>query len=151
MHKDDFIIQINSMLKLIRTEYGLTQDKMAAVLGISKKTLVESEKGRRSLGWTEVAALVSIFSQSKVLQNAFGGDLYDMLPALAFEDVNVTYPSTMGGKVWWKCAYESKGYKIQQNVISKHYRLLNSFDQRMMSSFDYEEVLAYLNSFNENS
>ena len=53
MTRDEVVAVVNSKLKLVRTEYGLTQDKMAVILGISKKSLVESEKGRRSLGWTE--------------------------------------------------------------------------------------------------
>jgi DNA-binding XRE family transcriptional regulator len=50
MNKNEFIKLLDGKLKLIRTEYGLTQDKMASVLGISKKTLVEIEKNRKSLG-----------------------------------------------------------------------------------------------------
>lgn len=144
MTRNDFVQQMNTMLKLIRTEYGLTQDKMAAILGISKKTLVESEKGRRSLGWTEVVALATIFSQSQILQNAFGGEVSDIIGAIAFEDVEVQYPDTMGGKVWWRVVQEEGGYKIQQNIISQHYRLLNAEDQRMISSFDLAEVQEYL-------
>ncbi len=146
MTRNDFVQQMNTMLKLIRTEYGLTQDKMAAILGISKKTLVESEKGRRSLGWTEVVALATIFSQSQILQNAFGGEVSDIIGAIAFEDVEVQYPDTMGGKVWWRVVQEEGGYKIQQNIISQHYRLLNAEDQRMISSFDLAEVQEYLES-----
>ncbi len=41
MNKKEFVEFMDSKLKLVRTEYGLTQDKMALVLGISKKTLVE--------------------------------------------------------------------------------------------------------------
>ena len=66
MTKDEVISAVNSKLKRVRTEYGLTQDKMAVILGISKKTLVESEKGRRALGWTEVVALTAIFSGSTI-------------------------------------------------------------------------------------
>ena len=146
MTRNDFVQQMNTMLKLIRTEYGLTQDKMAAILGISKKTLVESEKGRRSLGWTEVVALATIFSQSQILQNAFGGEVSDIIGAIAFENVEVQYPDTMGGKVWWRVVQEEGGYKIQQNIISQHYRLLNAEDQRMISSFDLAEVQEYLES-----
>ena len=146
MTRNDFVQQMNTMLKLIRTEYGLTQDKMAAILGISKKTLVESEKGRRSLGWTEVVALATIFSQSQILQNAFGGEASDIIGAIAFEDVEVQYPDTMGGKVWWRVVQEEGGYKIQQNIISQHYRLLNAEDQRIISSFDLAEVQEYLES-----
>ena len=47
---------------------------MAAVLGISKKTLVEIEKGRSSLGWTGAAAFAAIFRESGILQAQFGGD-----------------------------------------------------------------------------
>ena len=144
MKRKEFVSRMNAMLKLIRTEYGLTQDKMAAILGISKKTLVESEKGRRSLGWTEVVALATIFSQSQILQNAFGGEVSDIIGAVAFEDVEVQYPDTMGGKVWWRVIQEEGGYKIQQNIISQHYRLLNEQDQRMISSFDLAEVQEYL-------
>ncbi|MBQ2846019.1 MAG: helix-turn-helix domain-containing protein, partial [Firmicutes bacterium] len=52
MTREEFIKQIDGQVKLVRTEYGFTQDVMARVVGISKKTLVEIEKGRSSLGWT---------------------------------------------------------------------------------------------------
>lgn len=96
MNREEFIAIVNKDLKLVRTEYGLTQDKMAIILGISKKTLVESEKGRRSIGWTEAVALVTIFSESTILQNSFGDDLQGVVSALAFENVEINYPSTMG-------------------------------------------------------
>lgn len=145
MTRDEFIAAVNSTLKLVRTEYGLTQDKMAVILGISKKTLVESEKGRRSLGWTETVALCSIFCRSTILQNTFGGDPNDVVSALAFKDTEITYPATMGGKIWWKTVKEKDGYKIQQNLISNHFRLLDGSDRRMISSFDLQEVEEYLN------
>jgi Predicted transcriptional regulators len=44
MGKKQFVKLMDEKLKLIRTEYGLTQDKMALILGISKKTLIEIEK-----------------------------------------------------------------------------------------------------------
>lgn len=143
--KIEFIAKVNSMLKLVRTEYSLTQDKMAAILGISKKTLVESEKGRRSLGWTECVALCTIFSDSSVLNNALGGDPTDMIQALAFSDARVNYPATMGGRVWWRVIEEKNGYRIQQNYISQHYRLLDNDNHRIISSFELEEVQQCLN------
>lgn len=146
MTREDFIAEVNNKLKLVRTEYGLTQDKMAVILGISKKTLVESEKGRRSIGWTEAVALVTIFQSSTILQNSFGGDPVGVVAALAFENVEVNYPSTMGGRVWWKEIDGLGGYRIQQNIISGHYRLLDSQDHRLISSFDLNEVKDYLDS-----
>ena len=146
MDKKEFTKTCNRLLKIVRSEYGLTQDEMAAILGISKKTLVESEKGRRSIGWTEAVALSTIFGESNVLQNEFGGDTSDILKALAFEDVSVDYPKTMGGKVWWRNVLERNGFVIQQNLISQHYRLLDNEDRRLYSSFDLKDVEEYLDS-----
>ena len=144
MTREELITKVNGRLKLVRTEYGLTQDKMAAILGISKKTLVESEKGRRSLGWTETVALTSIFAHSSILKDALGEDFNEMISALAFEGVEISYPPTMGGKVWWREIKSAGGYRIQQNLISNHYRLLDEKDRRLISSFDLKEVEDYL-------
>ena len=144
MTKEEFIATVNSKLKLVRTEYGLTQDKMAAILGISKKTLVESEKGRRSLGWTEAVALVAIFSNSSILRDSLGEDFREMVSALALIDTEVKYPSTMGGKIWWRDIKTVNGYRIQQNIVSSHYRLLDPQDHRLISSFDIKNVEEYL-------
>lgn len=141
MKRDDFIQEMNDNLKLVRTEYGLNQDKMAVCIGISKKTLVEIEKGRSSLGWSGAVTLAAIFSESTVLQNSYGGDMSDMLKALAFENTKIKYPKTMGGKIWWHECKSGKGWKIQQNYISQHYRLLTSDDRHVCSSFDYDTVL----------
>ena len=62
MTRETFISEMDRHVKLVRTEYGFTQDVMAKVLGISKKTLVEIEKGRSSLGWTGSTALCTIFA-----------------------------------------------------------------------------------------
>ena len=43
MERKEFIEIMSSHLKLVRTEYGFSQDQMAAVLGISKKSLVETD------------------------------------------------------------------------------------------------------------
>jgi len=134
------------MLKLIRIEYGYTQEEMAYIIGISKKTLVESEKGRRTLSWTEAVAVATIFSQSEILQNAFGGDTSDIIVAIGFENMKVNYPKTKGGKVWWKNVLEENEFRIQKNLVSQHYRLLNVYDQRLMSSYNYDEVYEYYKS-----
>ena len=146
MTREELITKVNGRLKLVRTEYGLTQDKMAAILGISKKTLVESEKGRRSLGWTETVALTSIFAHSSILKDALGEDFNEMISALALEGVEISYPPTMGGKVWWRVIEEKDGYKLQQNYVTGHYRLLDKDDCRLISSFSREEVEEYRDS-----
>lgn len=140
MTKDAFIQEMNQQVKLVRTEYALTQEAMAKALGLSKKTLVEIEKGRSSLGWTGAVALCAIFSGSRVLSGLLGGEAGEMIQALAFSDLSPRYPRTMGGKVWWRTVETRAGCKIQQNILSQHYRVLDGEDGRICSSFDLEEV-----------
>ncbi|MBR6336133.1 MAG: transcriptional regulator [Ruminococcus sp.] len=147
MTREEFIKKTDEQLRLVRTEYALTQESMAGCLGLSKKTLVGIEKGRCSLGWTGAAALCSLFSQSTVLQNTFGGDMQDMLKALAFEKVTPKYPKTMGGRVWWQETQQGDGWHIQQNYISRHYRLLTDDDRHVFSSFELDKVKAAAEEF----
>ena len=146
MQREEFIKTVSSKLKLIRTEYGITQEVMSEMLGISKKTLVETEKGRRELSWTEVIAVATVFEKSEVLQGIVGGDPSDVIHALAFEDRHIQYPPTMGGKVWWRLIDEKNGIKLQQNYVTSHYRLLDENDCRLISSFDRNEVEEYRDS-----
>lgn len=144
MTREEFIAECNGIEKLIRTEFSYSQEHMAEILGMSKKTLVEIEKGRRSLGWNGSVVLCTLFDDSQVLAGAFGGSPADMIQALAFDHRERVYPKTMGGNVWWR-EIETKGeFKIQQNIISQHYRILNGEDQRIYSTFDYEEIKLHL-------
>ena len=68
----------------------------------------------------------------------------DMIRAIAFNGVRVTYPATMGGRVWWRQIEDHNGYRIQQNILSQHYRLLDPYDGRMLSSYDLEEIHRYM-------
>lgn len=140
MDRETFVAGVDGLTKLVRTEYGFTQQKMALLLGLSKKTLVEIEKGRSSLGWTGAVALCTLFGESQVLQNTYGGELTDMLRALAFDSVPNTPRPTMGGRVWWRTVREADGYRIQQNLVSQHYRILDQDDGRLYSSFDPEAI-----------
>lgn len=140
MNRNEFVGITDEKLKLVRTEFGYNQEKMADILGISKKTLVQIEKGRSSLGWTGAVALCSIFERSEVLEAAFGGGAAEMIMALAFQDSDPNYPKTMGGKIWWKTLEETLKYKVQQNLVSQHYRILDQNDRRLFSSFELQAI-----------
>lgn len=141
MDKKEFIEICDFKLKLIRTEFSFSQDKMAIILGVSKKTLVEIEKGRSSLGWTGSVALCSLFSNSEILDSTFGGSPNDMILAIAFEGCEPYYPKTLGGRAWWHSEMENENYIIQQNVISQHYRLITKDGKRISSSFNLEDLM----------
>ncbi|MBQ8390280.1 MAG: helix-turn-helix domain-containing protein [Oscillibacter sp.] len=140
MTKEQFIQEMDRMVKLVRTEYGFTQEAMAKALGLSKKTLVEIEKGRSSLGWMGSVAFSAIFSGSQVLSAVLGGEAEDLVLALSFEDLTPIYPRTMGGRVWWRTLETCGEFRIQQNIISQHYRALDGQDGRICSSFELETV-----------
>jgi DNA-binding XRE family transcriptional regulator len=140
MNKEAFIKTLDQKIKLVRTEFDYSQDKMAEILGMSKKTLVQIEKGRSTLGWTGAVALCAIFGQSEILALTFGGQPLEVVLALAFNSAERDYPQTLGGKVWWEEAETSAGYKIQKNLITGHYRLLDSQDRRVCSSFELEPI-----------
>ena len=142
MDRAAFIKEMDLHLKLVRTEYGYTQEMMASILGLSKKTLVEIEKGRSSLGWMGAVAFSSLFSDSRILNSLLGGEAGDMVKALAFEGKKPYFFPTMGGKIWWKTLEESEKWKIQQNIISGHFRALDQNDRRICFGFDFEHIRA---------
>ncbi|NLD47658.1 MAG: helix-turn-helix domain-containing protein [Clostridiaceae bacterium] len=140
MNREEFVKLIDLKLKLIRSEKDYTQDKMAEIIGISKKTLVQIEKGRASIGWTGAVALCTIFKDSEILEMTFGGHPQDIILSLAFNGYEGNFEKTMGGKVWWRDVEVKQSFKIQQNIISLHYRILDREDRRICSSFDYDYI-----------
>lgn len=142
MNRKEFIEEMDIHLKLVRTEYGYTQDMMASILGISKKTLVEIEKARSSLGWMGAVAFASLFSDSRILGSLLGGEAGDMVKALAFEGKKPYFFPTMGGRIWWRTVEKTEKWRIQQNIISNHYRALDQKDRRISFGFDLERIRA---------
>ena len=67
-----------------------------------------------------------------------------MVEALAFAEAEPQYPKTMGGRVWWREIWKEKWYRIQQNVVSGHFRLLDRENRRLMASFTLERVMERL-------
>lgn len=42
---------------------------------------------------------------------------------------NINFP-TMGGEVWWRDLVEAEGWRLQQNSVTKHCRILDPNDVR---------------------
>lgn len=139
MKRNDFIEAISQKIKLIRTEQGYSQEQMAALLSISNKTLVEIEKGRSRLSFCVAVTVAVIFEDSEIIGMILGGDVKDSIKSLALEHYE-NLPQTIGGKVWWRDMENSKEYKIQQNMVSQHYRILTNDERRVCSSFDLKYI-----------
>ena len=133
----DFLIHITSeSLKLVRVENDYTQDKMAELLGISKKTLVQIEKGRTLANWTTTIAICALFRDSPTLQNHIGGDPMEVIELTAHDVIIRPKDKTLGGYVWWKNVEEKNGFRLQQNLLSKHFRIVDEENYRILSTFD---------------
>ena len=144
MEKEQFVEFISSKMKLIRVEYDFSQEKMANILGISKKTLVQIEKGRAVANWTTVVAFCALFNQSELLLSLLGDEPVYLAQMVAHRQEDNPKDRTLGGKVWWKEIDRKGMFQLQQNLISQHYRILDEEQYRWFSSFDEEEALRRL-------
>lgn len=131
-------------MKLVRTEQDFSQDKMAEMLGISKKTLVQIEKGRTPANWTTVIAFCALFNDSDVLLSVIGDKPLYLIPLIAKTSESTPKEKTMGGMFWWKDIQEKGDFRLQQNVISNHYRILDEKNYRWFSSFEKDEAFKRL-------
>lgn len=140
MNKEQLREIVSEKMKLIRVEYEYTQNRMAEVLGISKKTLVQIEKQRTIAGWTTVAAVCALFQESDVLRGVLGDDPLEMVETLAHKQIHRHEKSAARGKTWWTTLKEGNHYLLQQHVVSEHYRIVDRKHHRYFSAVDRLEA-----------
>ncbi|KAF6549242.1 helix-turn-helix transcriptional regulator [Bacillus sp. EKM202B] len=146
MNKKTVIDLISKNARLIRLERGYSQEKMATVLGISKKTLVQIEKERRSIGWTNAVVVCALFKDSQILKHILGEEPFEVIETLAHDGMNTPKVKTLGGKMFWNEIAKKGKFRVQQNVISQHFRILDDSEYRWYSTFEEEDVM---NRFHE--
>jgi DNA-binding XRE family transcriptional regulator len=135
------IQRVSEKMQLIRTEAGYTQDKMAEIIGLSKKTLVQIEKGRTNASWSTVVTVCALFRETEMVQFLLGNDPLEVLETIAREGIDYRKQKTLGGNVWWREIDQKNGYILQQNIISSHYRILDSELYRIYSSLDEKQAI----------
>ncbi|QAS50742.1 helix-turn-helix transcriptional regulator [Halobacillus litoralis] len=140
MNKEQLREIISDKMKLIRVEYGYTQNLMAEVLGLSKKTLVQIEKERTLAGWTTVVAVCALFQESEVLKSVLGDSPVEIVETIAHQQVERPGKKTLGGKVWWQTIAGGENFTLQQNLISQHYRIIDRNNHRRFSTIDRMEA-----------
>jgi len=139
--REEIIFNVSEKMRLIRTEAGYTQDKMAEVIGLSKKTLVQIEKGRLYAGWSTVVAVCALFRETETVRFLFGNEPLEVLETVARDGMDYRKEKTLGGKVWWREVDRKNGFIFQQNIISQHYRIIDEDHFRIFSSFDEKESM----------
>ncbi len=135
MNRGEIIAKVSEKVRLVRTEAGYTQDKMADIIGVSKKTLVQIEKGRIPAGWSTVVTVCALFRETETIQYILGNEPLEVLETIAHEGTDYRKEKTLGGKVWWREIRNKNGFVLQQNILSQHYRILDSDHYRIYSSF----------------
>src|SRR4051794_24779572 len=86
--RDEIIMQVSEKLRLIRAEAGYTQDKMADIIGVSKKTLVQIEKGRVLANWSTVVSICALFRETETVQFLFGSEPLEVLETVALDGID---------------------------------------------------------------
>lgn len=142
-NKEELIEKISALIKLVRVEAGYSQDEMAEVLGISKKTLIQIEKGRILASWSIVVTLIALFQNSEIIAGLLGTESLEIIELLAHKEIYTPKARTFGGIIWWSILKKEAGYILQQNIISKHFRIIDRDNYRWYSGFDEEEALKY--------
>ncbi|MED0670298.1 helix-turn-helix transcriptional regulator [Aneurinibacillus aneurinilyticus] len=140
--KEIFERMVSEKLRLIRTEARLTQEQMADAIGLSKKTLVQVEKERKTLGFTAAALVGVLFRNSEIVQAMFGDSTLEIVELLAFTEVNpqagelsgmewiaqaqakARYQST-GRRIWWKDEKIGQQYMKQSHILTGHFRIVD--------------------------
>jgi len=138
--QEEFDRLISERVKLIRTEAGVTQDRFAEMIGISKKTLVEVEKGRKTFGFTAAVTTCVLFRRGEIIQHLFGDAALEVIDLCAQNGEIKPRFRTLGGHVFWSVLQEQHGYRIQHNRVTGHYRILDGDDYLMFYSFDLPVV-----------
>ena len=141
MNKMVFCELVQTIIKDVRIEFGLTQENMANTIGISKKTLVQIEKDRINLKWAEAVTFISIFQDSHFLIDKLGSDSLEIIQALALQKTSKRQFITLGGEIWWDNKLQEDGYTIQKHKLSTHYRILDHDNFRVFFSFSYKDTL----------
>jgi DNA-binding XRE family transcriptional regulator len=136
MDRETLIAICSSKIRLVRKEFNLTQDAMADVIGLSKKTLVQIEKDRALASWTVVVALCALFERSEVLRMVLGDDPMALVDGAAFEGAVRPKGMTAGGKVFWHNIRKERMFTLQKHVLTGHYRIIDGHNRRWASAFD---------------
>ncbi|KAA0964933.1 helix-turn-helix transcriptional regulator [Sporosarcina sp. ANT_H38] len=147
MNKEIVIDLISKNVRLIRLEKGYSQERMGTVLGISKKTLVQVEKERTSIGWTNAVVVCALFKDSQILKHILGEEPFEVIETLAHDGMNTPKEKTLGGIIFWNEIAKKGRFRVQHNVVSKHFRVLDDSDYHWYSTFEEKEEV--MNRFHE--
>ena len=137
MTRESFIALCDRKEKLVRNELGSSQEKMSSLLGVSKKTLVEIEKWRSSLGWQGAVTLCILFQNTREITLTFGSDIPALLQSMT--DTAAFLPKIESPYAAWIPILELDQVHIEQNTASQLYRARKG-GETIGASFELAEL-----------
>jgi DNA-binding XRE family transcriptional regulator len=140
MDKEEILELISENMKQIRLENELSLDKMAELLGMSKRMLIHIEKGKTHVLWIHTIGICALFPDSSILMSLIGEDPLQTIQMLSYEKPYRPKNKTYGGRIWWKDVKTLGNYSLQQNMISQHFRIVDDEQDRWYSTFDEQEA-----------
>lgn len=145
MNETELRTLLSPKFKIIRAEFNYTQDEMANMLGVSKKTLVQIEKGRTIASWPVVVTLVALFRDSQILQQELGDeDVVQIIQTISRKSVEYKKYQSVNQNIWWSKIDEKNGYILQKNKVTNHYQIVDQFFEKQYSTFDKNDAQNYL-------
>jgi len=145
MNTRDFIRIIGESLKMVRSEFDMSQQDIADVLGISKKTVIELEKGRIIPSWIICVSVSAMFDESKVLRNEFGDSPLEIVRLLARSGLETERDQR--NTVFWNVYLQDADFTVFKNIISEHYKLVDRHGKRIYSSFSERNIMERMNKW----
>lgn len=147
MDKNELCKIVNNKLKDIRFENGFSQEVMADVIGVSKKTYIQLEKERVLIGWAQAVTVCTLFQDTKTITEVFGEDVLEIVQVVALEKVQKRQLPTFGGTIWWKSIKKEKGLRLQQHKLSYHYRILDQDNYRLYFTLSKKDAIERFNRY----
>jgi DNA-binding XRE family transcriptional regulator len=132
---------ISKNVKLLRAEYGYSQQEMANSVGLSKKTLIQVEKERLILSWGATCAVCAVYRNSRQLRLELGEDPINIVETLAHDNLSTVDDFENRNYVFWDVVEEDGQYILAKNIITEHYKITDNQGKKYFASFDHKKIM----------
>ena len=142
--KEKFIAKTTGFLKQIRSSSSLTQETMSELIGMSKKTYIQTELGRRQLSWAETISFCCVFKDKLMLIEAYEGqDPLKLINEIAENEIKLAQVENTK-TYWWNNIISGNGFVVQQNIISEEFRILDDNGNVLYTTLLFDVIKQYL-------
>lgn len=143
LEKEQFITKATSIVKDVRLALSLSQEVMAELIGMSKKTYVQVEMGRRRLSWAESVSFCCCFKSQKIIKDTFVDDPCTLAENITSDEAK---PSTGSGarSYWWVEITRGHNFFVQQNIMTGQYKILDLFGNVVLTTSSIDVIKEYV-------